>query len=1202
MDATPACPSREQLRQLIAEELSSPECSVVESHVESCPACKHILEQLTEVSYPQWRPSELEEGVGLASPTPVPYLDALRDQAPKSMGSRGFRLMPMPETSPGSDPDEAWPDLSGYEVVEVLGRGGMGLVYKARQQKLNRWVALKMLRGGKYAEPERRARFRAEAQAVAQLQHPNIVQIYEVGESDGLPYLVLELVEGGSLAQRIQDGPWAVDQAAQLLETLARAAHFAHQHGVIHRDLKPANILLESVVRSPWSVAKEPGPSTTSYGLRTTDYGLTPKITDFGLAKQLDVDANQTNTGVVVGTPGYMAPEQAEGRTKDVGPATDVHALGIILYELLTGRPPFQGASTLQTLEQVRHHEPVPPRRLQPGVPRDLETICLKCLNKEPQRRYASAQDLAEDLRRLREGRAIKARPAGFVEQGWKWTRRKPALAALLLVSALVTLVGFPGVTWLWLQAKQERQAKEQQRLRAEQERQAKEQQRLRADQEAQKALVQAYRGNLAAAQASFGDHNAGDAAQYLQAAPPALRSWEWRQLSSRLDDRLAAVRLADSEVVIRLCQPGSGIVTAGNHQVRLWDALTGACLGTLTNDCSHGLAVVPTAKRTLLLVENRARTRLRLYTPPMAIGTPGRDLPVALGGTVAGLTMDAEATRLGVRWNEQEQSRDYFFTVFELGVGNRRVDFKGHQSGIFGLAFSPDGTRIASGSADGTVGIWDTATGRKLTFLRGTTQRVDALVFSPDGSRLLVGSSDGTVRQWDAHTGRSLDVWRGHKDRVESVAYSPDGRWMASGSRDRTVRLWKSAEKSEPAVLLGHTGVVQQVAFSPDSRWLASTSEEDRTARVWELVSRDEICCLRGHQEWIYPVAYSPDGALLASGGWDKTVRLWDAATGERLAVLPHTEWVASLAFSPDGAWLVAGEWKGSIRIWDTATAQLKAAWIAKGELDIAKGVAVSPDGTRVVVAYDAQTSLTPQVRNRETGQVVGLLHGQTSGVLGVTYSPDGQQLATAGRDGTVRLWDARTYELSAIWRGHGNVVNSVAYSADGRLLVSASEDKTLRVWEVATGDCRAILRGHADIVYTAVFHPDGTRIVSGARDRFLRFWDMATGEEVARFPGHTSWVFSLAFSPDRTTLASGSGDGTVRLWDTAPLARRLQARQLSLALRPEAERIVARLFEELHEPSQVVQALRTDSPLSDGLRGEALKVVLRRSMKEPR
>jgi WD40 repeat protein len=887
-----------------------------------------------------------------------------------------------------------------------------------------------------------------------------------------------------------------------------------------------------------------------------------------------------------VGTPGYMAPEQAEGRKADIGPATDVYALGVILYELLTGRPPFQGASTLETLEQVCRLEPVPPRRLQPRVPRNLETICLKCLNKEPWRRYASAAELAEDLRRFQVGEPILARPASPWERTVKWAWRRPAVAALLVLSVLVTLVGFPSVTWLWLQSEQERQAKEKQQLRA--------------DHEAQKSLRQAYRGSLAAALASFNNYDVSDAAQYLQAAPPALRGWEWRQLSSRLDDSQAVVRLPEAEV-IALCPPGSGIVTAGNHQVRHWDALTGACLGTLTDDCSNRLAALPTAKGPLLLVQSRDQTQWRLYTSPLAMGSPGRVLAAALGRAAATFTADAEATRIAVTWFDLPA--EPFFTLFELGEGNRRLDFKGHESGIYGLAFSSDGTRIASGSQDGAVGIWDTATGKNLAFLHGHTQCVNTLMFSPDGSRLLTGSYDGTVRQWDTHTGRPLDVRRGHKDRVYTVAYSPDGQWIASGSLDRTVRLWKTTEESEPAVLVGHTGHVQQVAFSQDGRRLASVGD-DRMARVWEVVPREAVYCLRGHADWINPVAYSPDGTLLASGGGDKTVRMWDAVTGETLAVLPHPEWVSSLAFSPDGTWLVAGEWQGNLCIWDTATAQLEATWISKGQSGIVKSVAVSPDGTRIVAVYDRWGAPvpTPQVWDRKTGRVVGVLQGHPDGVLGVAYRPDGKQLATAGRDRTVRLWNAQTYEPSAVWRGHTVELNSVAYSADGRLLVSTSNDKTLRLWDVATGDCRAVLRGHTDDVFAAVFHPDGTRIASTGRDRFLRFWDVATGEEVARFPGHTSWIFSLAFSPDGTTLVSGSGDATVRLWDTTPLARRLQARQQALALRPEAERIVARLFEDLQEPSRVVQALRAEPQLSDALRREAFKVVLGRSRKESR
>jgi serine/threonine-protein kinase len=280
--------------------------------------------------------------------------------------------------------------LPGYEVLGVLGSGGMGVVYKARDVRLKRLVALKMILTGPHARPEERDRFRREAEVVARLQHANVVQIYEVGEHDGRPYLALEYVGGGSLSERLRGKPQPPEEAARLVRTLALAVHAAHQSGVVHRDLKPANVLL-------------------------ADDG-TPKITDFGLAKRLD-EAGQTQTGAVLGTPSYMAPEQALGDVHGVGPHTDVHALGAILYELLTGRAPFDGATLLETLDQVRSQEPLPPGRLRPDVPRDLETICRKCLEKEPQRRYPSAQALADDLGRYLDGELIHARSFTFADR-----------------------------------------------------------------------------------------------------------------------------------------------------------------------------------------------------------------------------------------------------------------------------------------------------------------------------------------------------------------------------------------------------------------------------------------------------------------------------------------------------------------------------------------------------------------------------------------------------------------------------------------------------------------------------------------------------------------------------------------------------------------------------------------------------------------
>jgi hypothetical protein len=304
--------------------------------------------------------------------------------------------------SRGGDPaaanGETWPAVPGYEVLEELGRGGMGVVYKARQAGLGRLVALKVILAGAHAGADDRARFRAEAEAVARLQHPNVVQIHEVGERDGRPYFSLEFCPGGSLDGRLAGTPLPPPEAGRLVETLARAVHAAHRHGIIHRDLKPANVLLA-----------EDG---------------TPKITDFGLAKRLD-GSGRTRSGELLGTPSYMAPEQARGQGKAVGPAADVYALGAILYECLTGRPPFRAATWPETLQQVSAEEPVPPRRLNAAVPRDLETVCLKCLEKEPGRRYAGARDLAEDLRRFGAGEPVKARPVGWPGRTWRWARRQ---------------------------------------------------------------------------------------------------------------------------------------------------------------------------------------------------------------------------------------------------------------------------------------------------------------------------------------------------------------------------------------------------------------------------------------------------------------------------------------------------------------------------------------------------------------------------------------------------------------------------------------------------------------------------------------------------------------------------------------------------------------------------------------------------------
>jgi tRNA A-37 threonylcarbamoyl transferase component Bud32 len=408
------CPGDDQLRLLLDEQLAADVAGPLTQHTDQCPACQQRLERLLADSLA----GPLRQ---LLAPAPT-ILD------PPGSKTLGEGLLQRLKGRPG--PEAVPPALPGYEVLDELGRGGMGVVYKARHLRLNRLVALKMVLAGIHADPQLRARLDVEAETLAGLQHPNIVQVFEVAEYDGCPYLALEFIDGGSLERKLAHRRLPPRQAAELVETLARAIHAAHQRGIVHRDLKPANVLL-------------------------TEAGV-PKITDFGLAKRLE-SQGQTQTGQVLGTPSYMAPEQAAGKTHDVGPLADVYALGAILYEMLTGKPPFAAGSVHKTIELVLTHDPVAPGRLARKVPRDLETICLKCLQKDPRKRYASAGELAEDLRRFRVGEPITARPVSRTERLLKWAQRRPAQAAQVLFSVVVGLVLVGGVIRHNLQLRVER-------------------------------------------------------------------------------------------------------------------------------------------------------------------------------------------------------------------------------------------------------------------------------------------------------------------------------------------------------------------------------------------------------------------------------------------------------------------------------------------------------------------------------------------------------------------------------------------------------------------------------------------------------------------------------------------------------------------------------------------------------------------------
>jgi WD40 repeat protein/serine/threonine protein kinase len=1086
--------------------------------------------------------------------------------------------------------------VGDYDILTEVGRGGMGVVYKARHRRLNRLTALKMVLAGEFASPTQELRFRLEAELAARVQHPNIVQVYEIGSYEGRPFLALEWFEGGSLADRLDGKPWAPRDAAALLETLARAIDIAHGQGVVHRDLKPANILLrpKAEPRNPkcefdldeQDLNSRSTQSRTDlapdFEFRISDFET--KLTDFGLARTIEGGETMTQSGFLVGTPGYMAPEQAGGKRALVGPGSDIYALGVVLYQLLTGHLPFQRESTLELLRAVTSEEPAPLRRLQPGVPRDLEAITLHCLEKEPGARYPSALALAEDLCRFQEGKQVEARPVGAVARLVRACRRRPVIATLLVLLALSLIGGTSGITWKWLEANDQRDLANAHAKQADQEKQS-------ALHEKQAALYQAYRASLAAANASLQNDDVGDAARLLNLAPEAFRGWEWRHLHSRLDDSSAVISVPASK---------GAFVIAGPDQLQI-GVLTGAGLRIMGLDGveQRTVALGPEHQGGVRVAHTHRGLRIAAWVDGTAFDllddTGHRlcrvTLPGNKGAKPGSVVMSTDGKRLACRTEGQAE-----FLVVDATSGTQTAVC--HADGDAVSTFSPDGSRLATIGGN-SARVWDAASGTLLATCQGHTNSVQSVAFSPDGVRLVTTSQDGTARQWDARTGHEVEQpYDRHSATLYSAVYSPDGQWVASAGKDRTIRVWRAQGGQEIAVLRGHTGYVLEVAFAPDGLRLVSrgsiigTVVWDGSVWVWDVDPRATLPELRGHTSYVYPVAFSSDGRWLASGSWDKTVRVWDAATGESCATLPHPSFVEGLAFGPDGRLVTICHEDDRLRVWDLATARVRKE--IPYSTRYIPALTVSPDGTRVATRDYSWATTKWRLSVFDIGSAKSLF---TTNGSALAYSPDGRWLAVTAADAkTLLLLDARTHETIARFPGHEDTVFKAVFSPDSSVLASCSQDRTVRLWQIGSGASR-VLRGHSDVVYGVAFHPDGTRLASGARDGAVCLWDLSRGEELVRLRGHQDYVWSLTFSPDGATLASGSGDGTVRLWDTAPLRTRYQARREAAALQPKAERWVEQLWREKKVPAKVVDAIRSDRTPSEALRHAALRAVLRQA-----
>jgi WD40 repeat protein len=1064
-----------------------------------------------------------------------------------------------------------WPKVEGYEIEGKLGVGGMGIIYRARQIRADRRVALKMIRTGETGTPQARARFRDEARKLARLSHPNIVPIYEVGEENGEPFFSMELVEGGSLTARLQGAPLPPGSAAGLVETIARAMHFVHQAGLIHRDLKPANILLAGPPDAPVEQC-------------------VPKVTDFGLARFLDGGGVSTASGVLPGTPSYMAPEQINGSFEEVGPLADVYGLGAILYELLTGRPPFRGTSVMDTLQQVRSRDPVPPRTLQPAVPRDLQTICLTCLRKQPRRRYTSALSLADDLQRFREGRPIRARPTGPAERLWRWCLRNPPVA-LLLAAVTLSLVGGMATTfWFQVQAVREKAKAEQEAERAQREAE-------QAQRERDLSHRHWYGAEINLAQQDWREGNPERMQERLRRlANSPLLDLEWYYLDrlGRFEPLILCPpdknRSGADRIGVAFSPDGRYVALPGNGgKITVWNSVTGAVTWRVGSRTTLAVAFSPKLAGRYLLAAACNDKTVRVWDP-----STNEEVYTITGhrGYVLALAFSPDGTLLA------SAGGDNTVKVWHLEQ-RKELASLAHADKVLSVAFSPDGQRIATGSVNGRVRVREIRGergGRERT-LAVHTGAVWSVAFSPDGQHVASAGGDWVVRIQELAADKVPRILRGHTGEVTGVAFSPDGRLLVSGSADRTVRVWGWREATEPVLLRGHTGPVSGVAFGPEGRRVASTSGWDQTVRVQDTTLSPEALVLGPELRSVNSVALSPNGSYLAAASTNPetqvttgarspaTVTVWEAATGSRLLTLDgHSR----VAFSPDSKVLAAAGKGATVTLWSVPGGEVIRTLTLAGEPGGFTDLAFSPNGKTLAAGGGDVRRGKVLLWDVTTGREVLRMDGNRGRVLGLAFSPDGRLLAASfgGNEGVVKVQDVETGEIVHTFAvGRANV-NCLTFNHDGQHLAQASTDRKVKIVEVATEkEVLTLEWPHLDVRCLA-YSPTGRRLAMGDAEGTVKLWDPVLGRELLSLRGHQGAVTSVAFSADGLCLASAGRDRTIRLRDATPLSQPLREQRETVGL-------VRFLFGSGLDKEQVLERIRGDVTISEAVRQRALDLA---------
>lgn len=975
------------------------------------------------------------------------------------------------------------PSLPGFRLLEVLGRGGMGVVFKALQVGLDRMVAVKMMLGDVWADPGARARFAAEAEAVAAVNHPNVVRVYEFGENAAHPYLVMEYLPGGSLAAHLKEhGSFKPNDAAQLVESIARGVQAAHEAGVIHRDLKPANILFNSEL-----------------GIRNSESPAPiPKVTDFGLAKRSGSEG-LTLTGIIMGTPGYMAPEQAAGQGKFVGPGADIYALGIILFECLTGRLPHDAEDTAGLLTQVMTEEPSSVRKFAPNTPSDLDLICLKCLAKQSSERYPTAAALADDLARFVRGEPVTVRPAGAIEIALKWVRRHPTRAAayaLAVVAAGLTVLAAGAIT-LWQEADAARGEAEQaeaialkEQVRAEQaSRVAEKEQKLaqgalfeveqarlgiiveKEKAEHDKAKVAAYFAHL-----EYEAGNVSLARYHLAKCPVRFRGWEWQYVNKlcNTEARTVVAGLPALTGCAAALHPGS-LVASGpqftdNLNAGMWSP------HGFPSGLAFGVAVSPDGNRV---------ARVRLRAPHLEIRDRRSEKVLSFNGDINAVAFSPDGSRLlvGRTMNTAQ--------ILDAATGKVIADLP-NTFNTRSMGYTRDGKRFFTGglqdskSSVGLVQVWDSATLQPVKQFTVDEGQVTAVAVNPSAEWLVAGAENGVVRLWHLPTGREMPRPPAHAGVVRSVGFHPTKDYLVTAGNDRSVHVWDVSRFEHRNTLRGHAQAVGFAAFSTDGQQIV-TAADDGVAKVWPVETGQANIWLSKNGTEPQAIAVSLDGSQFAVAGMN-AVQIHELRTGQLLRTLGplnlNRTHLRHVAFGDEGATLTAIVEDGSFTTWDVGSGMIQRTTRSQWPGSL---TAISANGTRG--AFRTRGHATTKSGEVE---VIDLVSGHrvsrfpvphNGSMLPTALSANGSRIATGGDDCVVRVWDANIGHETFALHGHTEQITAIAFSPDGRRLVSADAMCLLKIWDYHTGQELLALHGpggSGDMISAVAFSPDGSRLLA--------------------------------------------------------------------------------------------------------------------------